>query len=138
MEPRSLDRGKESGLLVHTFSLRASMEPRSLDRGKGLGQHDPLGPVDCGFNGAAVSRPRKAPFTIVMLLLATRFNGAAVSRPRKGPISSSRRRQDQPGFNGAAVSRPRKELTCCLPVRLLSLLQWSRGLSTAERSSRAP
>ena len=83
------------------------MEPRSLDRGN---------------SGSAAKAGSSR----------TSFNGAAVSRPRKlGNLGG--RRRDVPGsFNGAAVSRPRKQSWPDTRELFDGMLQWSRGLSTAE------
>src|SRR5437764_324051 len=59
------------------------------------------------------------------------FNGAAVFRPRKEIELNPDPRQSS-GFNGAAVFRPRKALTWNASSSILLLLQWGRGLSTAE------
>src|SRR5207244_4468469 len=68
-----------------TLSYFASMEPRSLDRGKDV----LLRSKSCmsgGFNGAAVSRPRKDFMAREKVVRNAGFNGAAASRPRKAIV----------------------------------------------------
>ena len=133
MGPRSRDRGRPPGDRVGLVRSRASMGPRSRDRGREFGPVDPE-LADGGFNGAAVSRPRKGTGSRppnrargrlqwgrglataegrlskwIRAVLSRGFNGAAVSRPRKGRIGD-RSGHEPFRFNGAAVSRPRKDL----------------------------
>ena len=64
-----------------------------------------------GFNGAAVSQPRKAGRTPHVPANPTSFNGAAVSQPRKAAATARGGAGGFERFNGAAVSQPRKGRT---------------------------
>ncbi len=137
----------------------------SLQWGRGLGTAERWIPVAHGlhflgsFNGAAVLGPRRvhkiqAEHNPLHLLqwgrgLGTaeslkpledeerallRFNGAAVLGPRRGGVERGLR-QKELCFNGAAVLGPRRGIKCACNAMAARMLQWGRGLGTAERSA---
>ena len=103
----AVSRPRKGHLAARSAMLRgASMGPRSRDRGRTSGEKwwassDTALQWGRGLATAEgrLSRRKKSP--------RKRFNGAAVSRPRKAERPSRGRRRAA-GFNGAAVSRPRK------------------------------
>ncbi len=138
MGPRSWDRGEPDRKDWPLRRLRAaSMGPRSWDRGEtappGLAKTAFL----C-FNGAAVLGPRRA----------TRSHPFApcIRAASMGPRSWDRGElrlavllsRSSWCFNGAAVLGPRRARYCEAIEALRSVLQWGRGLGTAERAARNP
>ncbi len=107
MGPRSLDRGEPDGQKRPQKNLEASMGPRSLDRGEGLAHHRERR-WHRRFNGAAVFGPRRA---------------GEPPLPRLRPCC----------FNGAAVFGPRRGSSWSMFWPTIEMLQWGRGLWTAER-----
>ncbi len=112
------------------------MGPGSFDPGSD-GQGRPDGPVQEGFNGAGVFRPRKSTGLRERRTHTAGFNGAGVFRPRKClPFASAVTTLSR--FNGAGVFRPRKCFALFRQPQRRCTLQWGRGLSTPEVPDPAP
>ena len=159
MGPQSLDCGRGDRRLLTLSISEASMGPQSLDCGRSP-TIDSKGRKKYSFNGAAVTRLRKAVQCFAMLASFTsRFNGAAVTRLRKarfpagalagwtcfnGAAVTRLRKAFQPrtrarnfaSFNGAAVTRLRKG-DGNQEIRTDRCgLQWGRSHSTAEGNAK--
>ena len=109
----------------------ASMEPRSLDRGNLMRTRGP-GRSRSGFNGAAVSRPRKPLGRSTSSRRRPGFNGAAVSRARKRAEGVPRGQgRDRAAREPRSLDRGNEQKESPVDKDEI-VLQWSRGLSTAE------
>ena len=160
MEPRSFDRGGRAPVrLARREAPRASMEPRSFDRGGALPPpRPPLRPPASmeprSFDrGGLVDPGVRVPQEAHASMEPRSFDrGGELDRGRRGRFqrraSMEPRSFDRGGeapaptassvlfcFNGAAVFRPRRAEEEREIERLkIFVLQWSRGLSTAEGS----
>ena len=132
MGPRSFNRGNiKRPLYFGNPDPPASMGPRSFNRGNGNRRLacTPLQRLQWGrgLSTAEIPLQRKD-----LTELTSRFNGAAVFQPRKFlPICTGLIPRCS-CFNGAAVFQPRKCLAIGVHVAVEAMLQWGRGLSTAE------
>src|SRR5260221_347326 len=137
------------------------MGPRSWDRGEGVDE-GLAKTIGIGFNGAAVLGPRRVPFVSARVVpvmplqwgrgLGTAGRGDARGHSFASPLASMGPRSWDRGelglavllsrsswcFNGAAVLGPRRARYCEAIEALRSVLQWGRGLGTAERAARNP
>ena len=135
-------RGLQWGRGLSTAEIRRGASPASclqsgLQWGRGLSTAE-IGFGDGLHGGGAVASMGPRSFNRGNRTLPpwapirrSSFNGAAVFQPRKCP-ALHRRHPHRPCFNGAAVFQPRKWFGFSVICAARDMLQWGRGLSTAE------
>jgi len=130
MGPRSLNRGDDRLDRPAGGGALASMGPRSLNRGDIGDEVDSQAVIVASMGPRSLNRgdSRRQRFDGVVALAS--MGPRSLNRGDPGPAAPA-----PPftlGFNGAAVSQPRRLATWTTVAPSHAMLQWGRGLSTAE------